>query len=272
MEERTESGNGRLSHACLISAATREEALHEAGRLAAAAVCSGTGEKPCGLCRDCRKAAAGVHPDIITTGRLADDKGKVKQFITVEQIRGLSADAIVLPNEAAHKVYILDEAETMNTAAQNAALKLLEEPPAGVVFLLCTTNPMLLLPTVRSRCTVIHAGGRKTDDAGDATDEIKELAAAYLKAVGTGDAAQMLRWCTANEDMDGRNLAAFAEEVRQNLADALCYRKKLKGLSREDLLRLCALMEKIIRYQKVNTGVKQLLGLLAVDSPGSGKI
>ena len=269
MEQLTWNESGRLSHACLISAATREDALREAGKLAAAAVCSGSGKKPCGLCRDCRKAAAGVHPDILTVGRLADDKGKVRQFITVDQIRALSADAIVLPNEASCKVYILDEAETMNAAAQNAALKLLEEPPAHVIFLLCTENPMLLLPTVRSRCAVLHVGGETADDA---ADEVRALAEGYLEAVGTGDAAQLLRWCTVNEDADSRTLAAFAEEVRRRLADGLCFREELKGISRADMLRLCALMDRIIRYLKVNTGVKLLFGLLAVDSLGSDEI
>ena len=160
----------RIPHACLICAPSAEAALQKAKELAAAAVCSGTGKKPCGICRDCRKVEAGVHPDVVTIGRLADDKGKKKQNITVDQIRELSADAVVLPNEAARKVYILDEAETMNPAAQNAALKLLEEPPAGVVFLLCATKPMQLLATVRSRCATVKLAGAEAD----APSEVKK--------------------------------------------------------------------------------------------------
>ena len=263
MAESASIRSGRLPHACLVSAASREDALREAKRLAAAAVCSGRGPKPCGACRDCRKALSGVHPDIMLVGRLTDDKGKQKAQITVDQIRALSADAVVLPNEAERKVYILDEAETMNAAAQNAALKLLEEPPAGAVFLLCTVNPMLLLPTVRSRCARVSAGGETETQADEAT---LELAAGYLKAISCGDAAQLFRWCAANEGMDGRSFSAFCGEVREQLTDALCGRRKLKGLSRQDMLRLCGLMEKLSQYQKVNTGVKQLFGLLAVDS------
>ena len=255
--------NGRLPHACLICAPTREQALRRAGELAAAAVCSGTGKKPCGVCRDCRKAAAGVHPDIITVRRAADDKGKQKQNITVDQIRAVSADAVILPNEAARKVYLIDEAETMNPAAQNAALKLLEEPPAGAVFLLCTVNAMLLLPTVRSRCAIINLAG---DAEGEADAAADELAVGYLKAVSTGDAAQVLRWCTQNENIDAQAMAAFLEALRQRLADLLCYRQRSKSLSRADLMRLCALSDQCTRYLKVNTNVKQLFGLLAVDA------
>ena len=260
--------DGRLPHACLISAPTREAALKEARRLAAAAVCSGEGARPCGRCRDCRKAEAGIHPDVITVSRLTDDKGKQRTAITVDQIRALSADAVVLPNEAARKVYILDEAETMNPAAQNAALKLLEEPPADAVFLLCTVNPLLLLPTVRSRCAHVSVGGGEQDAADEA---VKALAAGYLKAVAAGDEAQLLRWCSQNEGVDAKTLAAFAQEVRLRLADMLCLRQKTKKLTRSDMVRLCALMEKLTQYLKVNTGVRQLFGLLAVESiAGSG--
>lgn len=265
MAQSEERGGERLPHACLISAPTREAALKEARTLAAAAVCVSAGKKPCGRCRDCRKVEAGIHPDVLTVGRLTDDKGKQKQAITVDQIRALSADAIVLPNEAARKVYILDEAETMNPAAQNAALKLLEEPPAGAVFLLCTVNPLLLLPTVRSRCAHFTLGGGERDGADEA---VQALAAGYLKAVAAGDEAQLLRWCMQNEGVDAKTLLAFAQEVRLRLADMLCLRRKEKRLSRADMLRLCALMEKLTQYLKVNTGVKQLFGLLAVESLG----
>ncbi len=153
------SSGQSVPHACVICAPTIELALSEAEKLAAAAVCSGVGARPCGKCRDCRKAAEHVHPDIITVSRLLDDKGRPKREIGVDQMRDVIADAQVLPNEAARKVYIIDRAETMNAAAQNAALKLLEEPPAGAVFLLCTTNAMQLLPTVRSRCAEVICQG-----------------------------------------------------------------------------------------------------------------
>ena len=83
MAESASIQSGRLPHACLVSAASREDALREAKRLAAAAVCSGRGPRPCGACRDCRKALSGVHPDIILVGRLTDDKGKQKSEMSI---------------------------------------------------------------------------------------------------------------------------------------------------------------------------------------------
>ena len=97
------SSGQSVPHACVICAPTIELALSEAEKLAAAAVCSGVGARPCGKCRDCRKAAEHVHPDIITVSRLLDDKGRPKREIGVDQIRDVIADAQVLPNEAARK-------------------------------------------------------------------------------------------------------------------------------------------------------------------------
>ena len=269
MAQNTANDSERIPHACLICAPNSESALSRARELAARAVCSGEGLlKPCGVCRDCRKVAAGIHPDVITLSRAVADKGRQKQNITVDQIRVLSADAIVLPNEAKRKVYIIDEAETMNPAAQNAALKLLEEPPAAVVFLLCTVRPMQLLETVRSRCALVKLQGAEDPEGPD--EAAQELAAGYLKAVNTRDDAQILRWCMQNENIDARVMTAFLEALRLKLADMLCMRLKSGRFSRAELLGLYRLSEKCTQYLKVNTNVKQLFGLLAVDALPDG--
>ena len=269
MAQSASNDSERIPHACLICAPSAEAALDKARELASRAVCSGEGLlKPCGVCRDCRKVAAGIHPDVITLTRAADDKGKQKQNITVDQIRALSADAIVLPNEAKRKVYIIDGAETMNPAAQNAALKLLEEPPAAVVFLLCTVRPMQLLETVRSRCALVKLQGAEDPEGPD--EAAQELAAGYLKAVNTRDDAQILRWCVQNENIDTQAMAAFLEAVRLRLSDMLCLRLKSGRLSRAELLALYRLSERCTQYLKVNTNVKQLFGLLAVDALPDG--
>ena len=261
------SSGKSVPHACVICAPTIELALSEAEKLAAAAVCSGVGARPCGKCSDCRKAAEHVDPDIITVSRLLDDKGRPKREIGVDQIRDVIADAQVLPNEAARKVYIIDRAETMNAAAQNAALKLLEEPPAGAVFLLCTTNAMQLLPTVRSRCAEVICQGQEQE-----TDsELRSLAADYLKAVAEGNRAKLLRWCAANEGMDGRAAVDFIDCVRALVADMLCSRQKARGMERAELMELHELLDECAARLKVNAGVKHIFGLLAVDSIPAGR-
>lgn len=252
----------QLSHAYILSAASREEALSAAREIAAAALCGGE-NPPCGHCRDCRKVAQGIHPDLITVRRLEDDKGKPRQEITVDQIRGMAADAIVLPNEAQRKVYLLPEAETMNLPAQNAALKLLEEPPQGVVFLLCCLNPMQLLPTVRSRCVELSLGGQEQH----AEEEELSLARDYLSLLAGRDRMALLRWGFEQERMDGRRAAAFVNAALEESGEILCGRRADPGLGREALFRLRALLSRCADMLRVNTGVKHIFGLLCTTLP-----
>lgn len=251
----------RLSHAYLITAPSREESLRAAHTIAQAALCVGA-HPPCSQCRPCRKVLSGIHPDVITVSRPIDDKGRERREISVDQIRRLIADACVLPNEADRKVYIIDQADTMNSAAQNASLKLLEEPPKGVIFLLCAVNAQLLLPTVRSRCAEINCTGKGEQE----DEESGKLASAYLKAVASGDASRLYTWCAANDGIDTRAAAAFIDCVDARLCDMLCLRRKDLGLSRARLLEEHRLMERAAAYLRVNTGVKHIFGLLAVDS------
>ena len=85
----------KLSHAYIVSSASEEAGLDKARELAAGMLCSGAGKKPCGLCRDCRKVKARVHPDLTIVSQLTDDKGNRKKEILVDQIRDMSADAYV---------------------------------------------------------------------------------------------------------------------------------------------------------------------------------
>ena len=93
-------------------------------------------KKPCLRCAHCLKSARGIHPDIIVVDRLED-----RQSIVVDQIRAVREDAVVLPNDAEKKVYIIRQAGLMTAQAQNAFLKLLEEPPACSSFILAVDNP-----------------------------------------------------------------------------------------------------------------------------------
>ena len=257
----------RMSHACILSAPTAEEGLRMARRLAQEALCERGGKQPCGRCAACRKVLGDIHPDLITVRRLTDDKGRLRREITVDQIRAVSDDAWVLPNEASRKVYIISEADRMNTPAQNAALKLLEEPPNGALFLLCVTNPALLLPTVRSRCAQQNsAAGEETADA-----ESVKLAEGYLRAAASGDRAELIRWSFGQDSLDQRQMQALIEALSQTVTDMLCARRDSLGLSRRQLAEIAALAARCRDYLRVNTGAKHILGLLAADTPlGSG--
>ena len=138
--------SGHISHFYLISGPQGSGRHTLAKLLAAAILCQGK-SKPCLSCNPCRKVMEGLHPDFITV----DDPEK--KTVSVELVRQARADMYVQPNESDHKIYLLPRAQDMRTEAQNALLKILEEPPKYGVFILLTDNPQRLLPTVRSRCT-----------------------------------------------------------------------------------------------------------------------
>lgn len=247
----------KLSHAYIISSSSQEERESLALSLAQKILCGSAANRPCGVCRDCRKVKNGVHPDLGFVRRLTDDKGKQKREIQVDQIRSMGADAYVLPNEASGKVYIIEDAETMNERAQNAALKLLEEPPEGVHFILCTANPERLLVTVRSRCTELHKNG---DDKmpGDAA---QKSADEFISCVESGSASRLLAWCMANGDADNARTLDFLEAVKLRLVGML---KSGGELSGEDCMELIALCDRCTEMLLVNVGTKHIYGLLAV--------
>ena len=254
---------GALSHAYLLIAEP-EAGYAAAQALARAMVCSAPeGQaRPCGRCRDCRKAEKGIHPDILTVERLTDDKGKPRREIYVEQIRDIVADAVVVPNEAERKVYIIRFADSMNAAAQNALLKILEEPPRFVSFILVAASPAALLETVRSRCVTLHRNG---EDAAP-TPQARELAEQYLSFAASGAGISLLSFANENADLSAAEMTEFVAAVRALLTDMLCARLPDMRMSGADMLRLVALMDKAETYLRFNVSTRHVLGLLAVDT------
>lgn len=262
----TISEAARLSHAYILASPDRAECLNLAGQIAAAAVCRREKDAPCGECRACRKALSGIHPDIRHVGREAGSKGELRSAVTVDQIREVTADAYVLPNEAARKVYILDEADKMNPQAQNALLKTLEEPPEGVIFLLCVENAGQLLPTVRSRCAELSCNAEKSSE----TEESEKLALAYLRLATADNEAELCRWCLKNERLDRAEAAAFFASAEELLAALLAGRRSEPTIERARLWALHELIARCSLWLQGNVSVRQLFGLLAVDSIAGG--
>lgn len=140
------ANDGRLSHALLITGEPGTGKRTFARLCAAAVLCQGTGKKPCGACPQCRKALAGVHPDVIFT-----DCASVSGQFPVERLRELLSGVYVAPNEAGRKVYILANCHNLSSSGPHALLKTLEEPPETAAFILTCPSRGLLLPTVLSR-------------------------------------------------------------------------------------------------------------------------
>lgn len=255
-----------LSHAYIISAKP-EEGFAKATELAAAMLCeAGAGtRRPCGVCRHCKKSLRGIHPDVMVISRPSDDKGRQKREIQVDQIRSVVSTSLIMPNEADKKVYIIRDAGAMNSNAQNALLKLLEEPPYFDAFILVTENAQLLLETVRSRCVSLSLSGE--DEA--ASPEARDMAEKYLAIVAKGDELALLSFANAHGDMSVADSTDFVKATLGLLTDMLCGRLPSAGISRKDLMRLVALMRKAQEYLRFNVSTKQLLGLLSVRSIGA---
>jgi DNA polymerase-3 subunit delta' len=100
----------------------------------------------CGRCRACDRIARGLHVDVNVLE--PDEKASIKTDVVREMLNGVG----YRPFEGARRMVIIREADTLETQAQNALLKSLEEPPPSTMFILTTAIPGALLPTVRSRC------------------------------------------------------------------------------------------------------------------------
>lgn len=110
------------------------------------------GTDSCGACASCKRIARGVHADVLVI--VPGETGSIK----VDQVREAIERAAYRPFEGRRRVVIIDDADEILVEAQNALLKTLEEPPPASVFVLVTSRPDVLLPTVRSRCQRLRFG------------------------------------------------------------------------------------------------------------------
>lgn len=140
---------GTFPHGVLVECQNEREGESFARFIANCLVCRGH-NKPCGTCSDCVKAQGKGHPDIFETD---GKKGKSNTF-SVDAVRDVRDDAFIVPNESDKKIYILKNGQNMNEQAQNAILKILEEPPSYVFFIIVTTSKSTMLETVLSRVQV----------------------------------------------------------------------------------------------------------------------
>ena len=170
----------RLPHALLFAGSSGAGQRDAAIYLASALFCAQKkGSEPCGACPNCKRVALNAHPDFFIL-----EPSDHSQFIKVEEIRDLKTQASFKPLEASAKVFVIDPADAMNDAAQNALLKTLEEPEGHSIFILITSAIEKMLVTVRSRTQTVHFLPRPKNYEEDVEfAALKREALAYLEAV-----------------------------------------------------------------------------------------
>lgn len=147
----------RIAHAYLFCGTRGTGKTSTAKILSKAVNCLNPNEgDPCGKCEMCIQINAGTLIDVVEIDAASNNR--------VENIRDLIEDVKYPPHMAKYKVYIIDEVHMLSISAFNALLKTLEEPPAHVIFILATTDPQKVPPTILSRCQRYDFKRIKTED------------------------------------------------------------------------------------------------------------
>lgn len=225
------TNGGSLPHAVIIESDSDEKAKRLATLLAMYTLCTGD-DRPCGECTHCLKAENGTHPDV--TNVLPDPKTKGKIY-SMDTIRNIISDASVLPNEARGKVYIFEQTDhrLSNAVNQNALLKLLEEPPANVSFILICKSIQSLLPTILSRCTSVRLKGQELPEG-----EVLETARKIVSGIVSPSEYDLL--LALNELGKNNNAEAVLAAVKILLRDALALLCGAKALCDPGLAKTAA--------------------------------
>lgn len=221
---------GRLPHAIVIEGESGLGKRTLAREIALNLFCTNEEEQPCRRCVQCKKVLKKIHPDIYEYSA----EGGARSF-HVSVVREMKDDVYVRPNEANFKVYILGNCQCMSENAQNAILKILEEPPSYAIFILTVSTKASLLETVLSRSVVISLEGVDNNVAAEyicSKDESIEYAQALnAAAVWGGNIGK------ATESLKQGRLSEISS-IANNIAISMLRENEY------DLLKECSVFEK----------------------------
>jgi hypothetical protein len=221
----------RLPHAVILEGGSESDRLTLARRLAQALLCRGEAP-PCGECADCRKALRGFHPDLTEYLAQPGDTESLK----VDSVRRIRTDAYIYPNEADRRVFLLHNMQLSNEAAQNALLKILEEPPAYVRFLLTCPSATALLPTILSRACVYNLGQQIEIRSDEANEIINQTARQLALALGAPNEFDLMT-VTGAFEKDYALLPPVLTQLQLMVRDALTVKS---GVGQLPLLSSCS--------------------------------
>ncbi len=228
----------KLPHSVILESEDTEKSLQVAKDIIGASLCIGK-DVPCGKCGNCIKVKNNSHSDV----KIIEAEGK-SNSVKIDNIRFIREDAYILSNEGNFKFYVISDADYMTVQAQNALIKILEEPPQNVVFILICKFSENLLGTVRSRSQIF-----KIDSAGEKENpELNSLAEKIVDAALNGEKSKIIEYFSAVSN-DRRILKKLTENIIE------CFLKNYVDLNSE---KKCV-GDKFIRTLE---NLKYLLGLI----------
>jgi len=182
----------------------------------------------CGACQTCMLIRDGAHPDVKMITALQD-----KKEIILDQMRNVQAEAYLRSFSGRYKVYIIEDAENMTEEAANSLLKVLEEPPEHTVFILITSRPQMILPTISSRCQKV----RFVREAAELSEEALEKGFSLVPLLGAGKTEMLQGISGITGGRDGsiqaiEGLLAWYRDVlfRKEGLEAVSYKDREKEL------------------------------------------
>ena len=210
---------GQPHHAYLLAgpAGAAKERLARIFALAANCEALAPEERPCGKCANCKAIERGNFPDVmwvmpqaesIVRGLLskADLESAPSKEIRVDEVRALAKRLSLAALRGRRKIAIVTPAEAINERAQNTLLKTLEEPPPATTFLLLSSNPDALLPTIRSRCARVQFSPEPQPE----DPEVRPFLEQAAKALESADERDVLDVAEQHSDRDDALWAALA--------------------------------------------------------------
>lgn len=249
----------RLPHALLLSGADGIGKERFAKAFAARLLCQSPRDGvACSQCKSCSLLAAGTHPDFMWLTLETDDKGKTAKAIKVDQVREVVEFAAKSSQMAGWRVVVITPAHLLNVQAANALLKTLEEPGRETALMLVTSQPLSLMPTLRSRCqqrplpvpTEAEALAWLVPQTGD-EERARLLLALSRGAPLAALALQEADWFSQREALL-RDLMQLGQQRQTALATA----QRWHGLGAEALLKaLLSLMDDMVAAASGVAGV-----------------
>lgn len=207
----------RVPHAYLFCGPVGSGKMATAMALAAALQCIDAPGRGCGQCVACDKIAGGIHPDV-----QALERQGAAQIIPIETVRSQVIATLGLPpHEGRARIFLVEEASSLASASANALLKTLEEPPRRTHFILCTTAPDQLLPTIRSRCqrvmfASLNAALRAEVHGQEAAEQVTTRAEALLAAARSANLEQLYQ-AAADAAGERTEIEAVLDQLAQRL-------------------------------------------------------